>query len=217
MPLTQTDLNELVSLLEAHPESQLPLLRLLMSKQNVRELLLQDQELLLILRGLIIGEELARLPAQVEEVKQTTLQAVGQLTQEVAKTKQIALHTAERVDRIEREVSNLSATTARIEAWQRGEEGRRRKEELEKRVQRQAVRLFNGGTGGTPEDAHGHTRLREWLTGRQALDQRKPSSSFARWQSSRHSAPIPGRLHGKTMLRYPHTPTTTGKCVNKLS
>ncbi len=66
MPLVVADLSDLVSLLEAHEEWQLPLLRVLLSKKNVRELLAQDTELLLILRGLMVGEELARLPAQVE-------------------------------------------------------------------------------------------------------------------------------------------------------
>ncbi len=95
MPLVVADLSDLVSLLEAHEEWQLPLLRVLLSKKNVRELLAQDTELLLILRGLMVSEELARLPAQVEEVKQIALQGV-QIGRQALNAVERAQETAER-------------------------------------------------------------------------------------------------------------------------
>lgn len=190
MPLVVDDLRDLTDLLEQHEEWQLPLLRLLISKKNVRELLVQDTELLLILRGLIVGEELSRLPAQVEEVKQIALQGVEigrqalQAAQGAQQTAQQALQAAQqaqqtadqglqRLDKVEKDVAELKKTTEelrtttnRIDTRQRGLEGQLRGAALEKRVRRQAFRLFNGGEGGTADEPHVEARLREWLVGR---------------------------------------------------
>lgn len=190
MSLVVDDLGDLVDLLEAHSEWQLPLARLLFSKQNVRELLLQDPELRLILRGLIVGEDLARLPAQVEEVKQIALQGL-QVGQQALEVGQQALHAAQgaqqeaeqarqtaelglqRLDRVEADVAELKVTTARIESRQRGEEGRRMGEEYGRRIRRIARQLFNGGEGGTPEEPLVETRLAQWLADRFDLTQRQ--------------------------------------------
>ncbi len=197
MPLIVDDLRDLTDLLEKHEEWQLPLLRLLISKKNVRELLVQDTELLLILRGLIVGEELSRLPTQVEEVKQIALQGVEigrqalqaaqqaqqsaqqaqQAAQQAQQAAQQAQQTADqglqRLDKVEKDMAELKKTTEelktttnRIDTRQRGLEGQLRGAELERRVRRQAFRLFNGGEGGTADEPRVEARLREWLAGR---------------------------------------------------
>ncbi|GIV09899.1 MAG: hypothetical protein KatS3mg019_1990 [Fimbriimonadales bacterium] len=157
MPLVVDDLSDLTGLLEQHEEWQLPLLRLLLSKKNVRELLVQDTELLLILRGLIVGEELWRLPAQVEEVKQIALQGVQigrqalQAAQGAQQTAQQALQAAQqaqqaaqqaqqtaqqglqRLDKVEADVAELKATTSELKATTSRIEARQRGDEGRRR------------------------------------------------------------------------------------
>ncbi|MFN7019374.1 MAG: hypothetical protein ACK4RG_08920 [Fimbriimonadales bacterium] len=196
MPLVVADLSDLVSLLEAHEEWQLPLLRVLLSKKNVRELLAQDTELLLILRGLMVGEELARLPAQVEEVKQIALQGV-QIGRQALQAAERAQETAERAYQaaerayevgsqansasqealrrlqiVETDVAELKTTTKRMDGQLRGIDGRLRGEEYQRRVRRIARQLFNGGEGGTPEEPHVEQKLWQWLAGRLDLTAR---------------------------------------------
>lgn len=182
MPLVVADLSDLVSLLEAHEEWQLPLLRVLLSKKNVRELLAQDTELLLILRGLIVSEELARLPAQVEEVKQIALQGVqigrqalqaAERAYEVGSQANSASQEAlRRLQIVETDVAELKTTTKRMDGQLRGIDGRLRGEEYQRRVRRIARQLFNGGEGGTPEEPHVEQKLWQWLAGRLDLTAR---------------------------------------------
>lgn len=155
MPIVAGDLADLVRLLEENPEWQEPLARILFSKQNVQRMLLSDSELLIMLRGLILGEEMAQLPAIVRETRELVQQGLERTTQ---------LET--RVGNVEISVEELKTTTARIEQRQRGEEGRRRGEEYERRILRQAWHLLNGGEGGTPEEPHVRARLKEWMAGR---------------------------------------------------
>ncbi|MCS7209796.1 MAG: hypothetical protein NZ874_09520 [Fimbriimonadales bacterium] len=252
MELRVNSLPDLVRLLENHPEWQLQLARLLFSKQNVQELLLKDPELRYMLRGLIVGEELAQVPAQMQHLTQITHQALQRLervegsveelkataeetratTEELKATTEGLKATTERqgaaieelkttvekqgatieelkttvekqgatieelkttTERLEATTEELKATTARIEARQLGEEGRRRGEEFERRIVRQAWRLFNGGEGGTPDEPHVRSRLSQWLAGRfdpaqRLKDEDDPLLADLIWWKGDHAA-----------------------------
>ncbi|MFN4034290.1 MAG: hypothetical protein ACK4ME_11865, partial [Fimbriimonadales bacterium] len=223
MPLVVEDLSDLVSLLEAHEEWQLPLLRVLLSKKNVRELLAQDTELLLILRGLMVSEDLARLPAQVEEVKQIALQG-AQIGRQALQAAERAQETAERAYQaaegayevgsqassasqealrrlqiVEADVAELKTTTKRMDGQLRGIDGRLRGEEYQRRIRRIARQLFNGGEGGTPEEPHVEQKLSQWLAGRLDLtarvkDMHNPALSDLIWWKGERVAVVEASL-----------------------
>lgn len=139
MPLVVDDLSELVSLLETHSEWQLPLARLLLSKKNVQDLLLQDPELRLVLRGLIIGEDLARLPSQVEDVKQIASRGLQigeqalQVGQQALQVGQQALQAAQRAQQAaeQAQLTAEQAQQAAERAQQAAEQGLQRLDKVE--------------------------------------------------------------------------------------
>lgn len=189
MPIIAADLADLVRLLEENPEWQEPLARILFSKQNVQRMLLADSELLIMLRGLILGEEMAQLPALVRETRelvQQGLERTAQLETRVGNVEATVEELKTTTEELKTTTEELKTTTERIEQRQRGEEGRRRGEEYERRILRQAWHLLNGGEGGTPDEPHVRARLKEWMAGRLAPSQRlkdeaDPSLSDILW------------------------------------
>ncbi len=128
MVFTMRHLEEMIELLEQHPERRIKL----------RRLLLQD--------------EFLALPAIVRDLAEAQLRTeerVGRLEAVVERLAEAQRRTEERLEQLAADVRALTGEVRRLVNWQRGEAGRREGERYEQQVARRAPILFNGGQGGT--------------------------------------------------------------------
>ena len=173
MAFTVRDYHDMVRLLDQHPEWQ----------AELRRLLLADDFLALpaIVRDLAAAQE--RTEARLEQLAAAQQRTEARLEQLAAAQERTEAH----LERLEATVQSLAAAQQRTEArlaelatdvraltvgvqnltaevrqladWQRGEAGRREGERYERNMARQAILLFNGGQGGTPDDPIVYQRL----------------------------------------------------------
>ncbi len=163
MPITISDLHDLIRLLEEHPEWRAELRRVLLTEDLlrlpdlVRELIEAQQRTEQQLAELVqITREHSQMLAQHSQVIAELVEVSRQHTQAIAELREAQLQTQQTVQRIEQ-------TTMWLVDWQKGEAGRRDGREYEYRVVRRAVSLFAGGEGGSPEKFSVHRRLARWL------------------------------------------------------
>lgn len=154
MALSPADLRTLLNLVRADPEARRQF-------QSVLEM-----DALLELPGAVdrVDRRLDRLAEIV-----TDLGAAQRRTEErVNELAEAQRRTEERLERLEAAVSSLADSVEKLieevsglSRWQRGEAGRREGEQYERRIQRNAVLLLNGGQGGAPEQSVVQARLSE--------------------------------------------------------
>jgi len=91
---------------------------------------------------------------QLEEIVGSLAEAQKRTEDRLGQLEEIVRSLAESVRELRDELSGLSR-------WQRGEAGRREGEQYERRIQRNAVMLLNGGQGGAPEQSIVQERMGE--------------------------------------------------------
>ncbi len=123
---------------------------------------------------------LTEVQRRTEERLNRLEQVVHELAEAQKRTEERLGHAEERLDRLEQAVHELTEAQKRTEQWmevlaraqqhveedlrgllqwQRGEEGRREGERYERKIIRTAIRLFQGGEGGSPDDERIRLRL----------------------------------------------------------
>ena len=105
------------------------------------------------LRRLVLTEELLALPAIVRDLAEAQQRTEARLEQLAVRVDQLAeaqQRTEVLVQGLSAEMRLLSRQVQDLLEWQRGEAGRRDGERYEQRVIRRAGGLFNGGEGGSP-------------------------------------------------------------------
>ncbi|MFN7015534.1 MAG: hypothetical protein ACK4P5_00015 [Fimbriimonadales bacterium] len=188
MPITIEDLNDLVRLLDEHPDWQEALARRLFNERILQRLLQAEPGLHEFLRRLILDEEFLQLPAIVRELVEVSRQSIERITRLEERVEQFEHrveerfeHVEERFERVEERVDRLEQRMEerfnqveerlmRVEEgvddwkqWRQGEDGRREGERYERKILRQAFRLLSGGEGGSPDDELVRRRLASWL------------------------------------------------------
>ncbi len=111
-------------------------------------------------------ERLDRLEAVVAELVETSRQSVERLDRHEAELAELRRITSELVEVSRQAVARLERLEQRadsLEDWRRGEAGRREGELYERKIRKQAVRLFAGGRGGSPESDRVQEMLARWL------------------------------------------------------
>ncbi|BCW94551.1 MAG: hypothetical protein WHS44_11650 [Fimbriimonadales bacterium] len=124
MPITINDVEDLARLLEQHPDWQARLARVLLNKQTLARLLQDDPALTETLREALIGDQLARLIATVQELaalvrasserserQEVDLQELRRITSELVETSRQAVA---RLDRHEAELQELRRITSEL-------------------------------------------------------------------------------------------------------
>jgi hypothetical protein len=168
MAFTVRDFEDLVRLLEEHPEWRTRMRQIVLTQE-----LLELPELV---RQLV--ESQRRMSEEFEAYRRLTDQRLAELTATVQRlSEEFAAYRLEADKRFEEfrlETNQRFADMAallqwvverleRLENWQRGETGRREGERYEQSVQRQALALFAGGQGGNGSDLHVREKVRRWL------------------------------------------------------
>ena len=115
---------------------------------------------------------------ELAEAQRRTEERLERLEAVVIDLAEAQKRTEERLERLEAAVNSLADSVEKLieevsglSRWQRGEAGRREGEQYERRIQRNAVLLLNGGQGGAPEQSVVQARLSEMF-------QRLPSSDL---------------------------------------
>ena len=117
MPITINDVDDLVRLLEHNPDWQARLARTLLNRQTLERLLREDPALAEMLRAALIGDQLERLIAAVQELsaivrqsaerserQEVDLQELRRITSELVETSR---QSVTRIDALERTVAEL--------------------------------------------------------------------------------------------------------------
>ena len=117
MPITINDVDDLVRLLEQNPDWQARLARALLNRQTLERLLQEDPALAETLRAALIGDQLERLIAAVQELsaivrqsaerserQEVDLQELRRITSELVETSR---QSVARIDALERTVAEL--------------------------------------------------------------------------------------------------------------
>ncbi|MCS7208923.1 MAG: hypothetical protein NZ874_05050 [Fimbriimonadales bacterium] len=174
------DFAAFLRLLDAHPEWIEALQERIVDEKAILRVLDKNAEVRDAVRRRILQEEFLQLPAlirQLIEAQQRSeaqlqehnriLQRHGELIQQLIEAQQ---HTEAQVQEVVTvlqqillQVQDLSEARQRFDDWIRGEEGRRRGEQLERMTVRRATTIFGGGRGGSPEQAHVQQQLLRWL------------------------------------------------------
>jgi hypothetical protein len=89
--------------------------------------------------------------------------ALAQLAEAQARTEAALAQLVEAQARTEEQLTRLETQVQTFMHWQRGEAGRRDGERYERDVVRRAVVLFNGGSGGAPDQPQVQRRLAQRL------------------------------------------------------
>jgi hypothetical protein len=117
VPITINDVDDLVRLLEQNPDWQAQLARALLNRQTLERLLQEDPALAETLRAALIGDQLERLIAAVQELsaivrqsaerserQEVDLQELRRITSELVETSR---QSVARIDALERTVAEL--------------------------------------------------------------------------------------------------------------
>lgn len=173
MPITIADVNDLIRLLEEHPDWREALQRRLFTEEALLRMLDENPELRAEVRRRILSDEFLQLPervgrveeqlAQLTVIVQDLVEAQRQTEAQIAELTEAQRRTDTRVAELIVAVQDLVRRHDRFESWREGETGRREGERYEREIRRQAMSLFYGGFGGSPEDAHVMERVREWI------------------------------------------------------
>jgi len=118
VPITINDVDDLVRLLEQNPDWQARLARTLLNRQTLERLLQEDPALAETLRAALIGDQLERLIAAVQELsaivrqsverserQEVDLQELRRITSELVETSR---QSVARIDALERTVAELT-------------------------------------------------------------------------------------------------------------
>jgi hypothetical protein len=95
VPITINDVDDLVRLLEQNPDWQARLACALLNKQTLERLLLEDPALAETLRAALIGDQLERLIAAVQELSAISRQWVARLDRHEAELQELRRTVAE--------------------------------------------------------------------------------------------------------------------------
>ena len=173
MPITISDVADLVRLLETHPEWQEALQRRLITKQLLLRMLAEDDDLRAEVRRLVLGDDLTQLSAHAQRTEEQLTEltatvrflaeAQRRTEQQVAELAEAQRRTEQQIAQLVHVVQDLVQRLARLEQWRDGEAGRREGERYEREIRRQAMSLFYGGFGGAPEEPQVMERVREWI------------------------------------------------------
>ena len=173
MPFTVRDYQDMVRLLDQHPEWQ----------AELRRRLLADDFLALpaIVRDL--AEAQRRTEIRLERLE-ATVQSLAEAQQ----------RTEARLEELATDVRALTGEVHRLADWQRGEAGRREGERYERTIARQAFVWFNGGQGNHPDHPTVNDHLRDLLRRLPALgaltEEQNPLLADLIW---RRPEPVEGR------------------------
>ncbi|MCS7065364.1 MAG: hypothetical protein NZL85_03700 [Fimbriimonadales bacterium] len=167
MPITVDDLNDLVRLLDEHPDWQEALARRLLSERTLQQLLRTEPELRAALRRMILDEEFMQLPAIVRElveVSRESVQRLDRLEQTVAELAEISRQSVERLGRVEARTEHLEQ---RME--ERFEQVDRRFEQVDRRFEQVEERLIRVEDG-----------VNDWKEWRRGEDGRREGERYER-------------------------------------
>jgi len=150
MPITIDDLNELIRLLDEHPDWQEALASRLLTEQTLQRVLQANPELRATVRRMILDEEFLQLPAIVRELVEVTRQLVdrvGRVEERVAgveeRTERIDQHVEGVENRLERVEQRMEGVENRLERVEQRVEGvEQRMEGVENRLERVEERLI---------------------------------------------------------------------------
>lgn len=182
MPITIEDLNDLVRLLDEHPDWQEALARRLFNERTLQRLLQTEPGLHEFLRRLILEEEFLQLPAIVRELVEVSRQSTERLTRLEERVDRLEQRMEERFNQVEERLTRVEEGVDDWKQWRRGEDGRREGERYERKILRQVSRLLSGGEGGSPDDAQVRQRLAPWLAQIDTLeDESDPSLADLLW------------------------------------
>jgi hypothetical protein len=104
-------------------------------------------------------EQLVRLETQVQALAEAQVRTEAQLVRLEAQVQALAEAQVRTEAQLARQVTQLQT----LLHWQRGEAGRRDGERYERDVVRRAAALFNGGSGGAPDQPEVQRRLAKRL------------------------------------------------------
>ncbi|MCS6919115.1 MAG: hypothetical protein NZM28_05040, partial [Fimbriimonadales bacterium] len=181
VPITIATLEELEAVLEQHPEWQERLAEKIFNERTIRRALQSNPELKETLRREILGEELLKLPALVQEL----VEVVKGLTTRVESLEQRVGGLEQRMENVERELAEVRSEVAEVRSevaevrsevsglsdWRQGETARREGEQYQRRVVARAARTLGVGTGGSPEyDRAVRDQVVQWLAQADLLD-----------------------------------------------
>lgn len=201
MPITISDVHDLIRLLEEHPDWQEVLQRKLLTEKALLRLLEENPELRAELRRRILSDEFLQLPERVRRVEdrltqlteliQALVAAQQRTDAQIAELTAAQQRTDTRVAELVIAVQELIRRHERFESWREGEVGRREGERYEREIRRQAMSIFYGGFGGAPEDPQVMARVQEWIPKLASPDQpptreRDPMlADLLRWKGAR--------------------------------
>jgi hypothetical protein len=113
-----------------------------------------------------LGDAQARTEAalaRLTEAQARTEAALARLTEAQARTEAALARLTEAQARTEEQLAQLGPQVQTFMHWQRGETGRREGERYERDIVRRATVLFNGGSGGAPDQPQVQRRLAKRL------------------------------------------------------
>nr|BAL52824.1 hypothetical protein HGMM_F03C06C29 [uncultured prokaryote] len=142
MPVTVDDLNDLVRLLDEHPDWREALASRLLTEQTLQRLLQANPELRASLRRLILDEEFLQLPAIVRELVEVARQGMerlGRVEERLERVEERTERMEERLERVEERTERMEERLERVE--ERTERMEERLERVEERTERMEERL----------------------------------------------------------------------------
>lgn len=107
--------------------------------------------------------ELKRIVGELVETSRQSVARIEALERVVAELAEVSRQSVQRLDALERTSERIEQGVSELQAWRRGEEGRRGGERYQLNIRRQAWQLLAGGVGGFPEEPQVEQRLRQWL------------------------------------------------------
>ncbi|GBC91993.1 Chromosome partition protein Smc [bacterium HR15] len=142
MPVTVDDLNDLVRLLDEHPDWREALASRLLTEQTLQRLLQANPELRASLRRMILDEEFLQLPAIVRELVEVARQGMerlGRVEERLERVEERTERMEERLERVEERTERMEERLERVE--ERTERMEERLERVEERTERMEERL----------------------------------------------------------------------------